>query len=77
MKTNWLLYGALGYLAWRYLKKRKGSSVPTPSPLLPNKSGEAKYGSVDAPTTTYSRTSAPGGQTINVPPSQTFKPGEL
>ena len=84
---NWLLWGALGYLAFRYLKKKNvGATSPSdtaPQELqpfspagMPNKTGSTPAEIVSVPFAVQQRSmQVPVGSPV--PPSQGFKPGTL
>lgn len=84
---NWLLWGALGYLAFRYLTKKNGAAASpsntAPQELqpfspagMPNKAGSTDVGTINMPFTVQQRSmQVPVGPPV--PPSQGFKPGTL
>lgn len=86
-KYNWLLWGALGYLAFRYLKKKNGGATSpsdtAPQELqpfspagMPNKAGSTPVEIVSVPFAVQQRSmQVPAGPPV--PPSQGFKPGTL
>jgi len=84
---NWLLWGALGYLAFRYLTKKNGGATSpsdtAPQELqpfspagMPNKAGSTPAEIVSVPFAVQQRSmQVPVGPPV--PPSQGFKPGTL